>query len=302
MSYLRGPMTREEISRLMAGRVPPPPAAAPAEARAPAVSPATSSPPVAPAGLTASFLARYGGEIADPDLVVKYAVRYKGGDESLGMRAWPLEAASAAEIFDGEELALEESSLAQAPPARVRYAELPPYLADRGAPRGLEKAIKDRLPGELAATVWTDPVTGAVSRPGEEREAFAARLAEGAGPQAARLRERLEKKTMELEARQRDLEGRRTEKWVALGSAILSNVGLLTGRKRTISGAGTIASKNRMEGTAESRVDALKAEIADLEQQLAERTSVDAGRLQASTVVPTGTQVKLLRYGLVWVY
>jgi hypothetical protein len=29
---------------------------------------------------------------------------------------------------------------------------------------------------------------------------------------------------------------------------------------------------------------------------------VDPGRLLSSTVVPTRTQVKLLRYGLVWVY
>jgi hypothetical protein len=57
-----------------------------------------------------------------------------------------------------------------------------------------------------------------------------------------------------------------------------------------------------MEGTAEARVEALKAEIADLEQELAAHSTVDPGRLQSSTVVPTRTQVKLLRYGIVWVY
>ena len=116
------------------------------------------------------------------------------------------------------------------------------------------------------------------------------------------MRDRLEKKKLDLEGKQRDLEGRRTEKWVALGSAVLSNVGLFTGRKRTISGAGTVVSKNRMEGTAEARVEALKAEIADLEQELAAHRSVDPERLQSTTVVPTRTQVKLLRYGIVWVY
>jgi uncharacterized protein YceH (UPF0502 family) len=167
----------------------------------------------------------------------------------------------------------------------------------------MEKAIKDRLPGELAGTVWTDPLTRATSLLGEDRAAFAARLGQGAGsPQVARLRDRLEQKKGELEARQRDFEGRRTEKWVALGSAVLSNIGLFTGRKRTISGAGTVVSKNRMEGTAEARVEALKAEIAELEQELAAHSSVDPARLQPTTVVPTRTQVKLLRYGLVWVY
>jgi hypothetical protein len=301
LSYLRGPLTRDEISRLAAGRA----AAgqtAPAEPT-PAREGASLAPPVAPAGLAQWFLPRFGGEVADAYLLVKFAVRYKGVPESVGLRAWPLDAASAAEVFDGDELPVDEPALAEAPPPALRFAELPAYLADRSAARALEKAIKDRLPEELTQTVWTDPVTRAVSVPGEDRDAFVARLVAGGGStQAAKLRDRLEKKKLDLEAHQRDLEGRRTEKWVALGSAVLSNVGLLTGRKRTLSGAGTVVSKNRMENTAEARVEALKTEIALIEQELSAHTAVDAARLQSSTVVPTRTQVKLLRYGIVWVY
>jgi hypothetical protein len=307
MSYLRGPLTREEISRLTADRAPAAGASAPA--RVPGGAPAPSAAraggiaaPVAPSGLSQAFLKHFGGEVADPYLLVKYAVRYKGTEETVGLRAWPLDAPSAAEVFDGQELSVDEEALADVPPSGVRFTDLPVYLGDRGATRELEKAIKDRLPGELAVTLWTDPVTKDTSQAGEGRDAFAARLGQGASPDLARLRDRLDKKKLDLEAQQRDLAGRRTEKWVALGSAILSNVGLFTGRKRTISGAGTVLSKNRMEGTAESRVEALKAEIADLEQELASRTSVDPGRLQSTTVVPARTQVKLLRYGIVWVY
>jgi Helicase HerA, central domain/Helicase HerA-like C-terminal len=304
MSYLRGPLTREEISRLMAdrGRATPAVAAAASGKGAPSARGASAA-PVVPSGLAQSFLNHFGGERADPYLLVKYAVRYKGMDESVGLRAWPLDAASAAELFDGDELAVDEAKLSEAPPAGVGYAELPAYLGERDAMRSLEKAIKDRLPGELAGTVWTDPLTKATSQLGEDRTAFATRLGQdAAAAPVARLRDRLEQKKGELEARQRDLEGRRTEKWVALGSAVLSNIGLFTGRKRTISGAGTVVSKNRMEGTAEARVEALKAEVADLEQELAAHSTVDPARLQSSTVVPTRTQVKLLRYGLVWVY
>jgi uncharacterized protein DUF87 len=308
MSYLRGPLTREEIGRLMADRAVAPGAAATAAAGAqagPTERAGAEAAPVAPSGLTQSFLKQYGGEVADPYLLVKYALRLKGADETVALRAWPLDAASAAEVFDGEEMAVDEAQLAEEAPSGIRYAELPAYLGERGVVRALEKAIKDRLPGELAGVVWTDPVTKATSPPGEDRDAFAARLGHGAGggtPQIARLRDRLEKKKRDLEARQRDLEGRRTEKWVALGSAVLSNVGLLTGRKRTISGAGSVVSKNRMEGTAEARVEALEAEIADLEQELAANTSIDPARLLSMTVVPTRTQVKLLRYGIVWIY
>lgn len=317
MSYLRGPLTRDEISRLMADRARALPSGAggtgseaPVVAGVPAGGTvgagrrgAKSAAPVPPAGFAQSFLKHFGGEVADPYLLVKYAVRYKGMEETVALRAWPLDAASAAEVFDGQELAVAEAQLAEEAPAGIRFADLPGYLGDRGAARAVEKAIKDRLSGELATALLSDPLTGATSFPGEERAAFAARLTQGGdtGP-VARLRDRLEKKRAELEARQRDLEGRRTEKWVALGSAVLSNIGLFTGRKRTISGAGTVLSKNRMEGTAESRVEGLRAEVASLEQDLAAHTAVDPARLQSTTIVPTRTQVKLLRYALVWVY
>ena len=59
--------------------------------------------------------------------------------------------------------------------------------------------------------------------------------------------------------------GRKTEKWAAVGSAVLSNV---FGRSRSLSGASTVLSKNRMENAAEARVAGLKSEIAALEKDL----------------------------------
>jgi outer membrane protein TolC len=57
-----------------------------------------------------------------------------------------------------------------------------------------------------------------------------------------------------------------------------------------------------MENTAEARVENLKAEIAEAEQQLADLTGVDPGRFEQRTLVPTKTSVKLLRYDVVWVH
>ena len=87
-----------------------------------------------------------------------------------------------------------------------------------------------------------------------------------------------------------------------MGTAILSNIGLFTGRKRTISGASSVLTKNRLENTAEARVDALKAEIADLESQLASASAVDPARFEEKKVVPARTDVSILRYDVVWVY
>ena len=197
------------------------------------------------------------------------------------------------------------SSRRRAPPG-VRFAELPGYLGDRGAARALEKAIKDRLPGELAGVVWTDPVTRATSQPGEDREAFAARLGQGAGaaaPQVARLRDRLEKKKRDLEARQRDLEGRRTEKWVALGSAVLSNVGLLHRpqaddlRRGHASSPRTAWRARPRRGWRRSRRRSRTSS-----RSWPPTARVDPRASSPRRWCPTRTQVKLLRYGIVWVY
>ena len=294
MSYLRGPLTREEIERLMAGRR----AALPPSAKAAA----SAGPPVLPAPFRHTYLARFGGEVADPYMLVKYAVRYKGAGEAVGLRAYPLEAASPAEALEAEPIELEESALVMEGPAGLRYSELPEAVVSAGA-RGIEKALKERLPDKLAVTLLVDPVTRTTSLPGESREAFALRLsAAGASADEARLRQRLEKKKRELDAARQSLSGRKAETWAAMGSAILSNIGLITGRKRTVSGAGSVLSKNRMENSAEARVAALEAEASDLEGQLAALSAVDPQRLEEKPVVPARSDVKILRYDLVWVY
>ena len=57
-----------------------------------------------------------------------------------------------------------------------------------------------------------------------------------------------------------------------------------------------------MENTAESRVQALRAEVAELESELGGPGGIDPERLQPRAVVPGRSDVKVLRYDLVWVY
>jgi hypothetical protein len=294
MSYLRGPITRDEISRLMAGR----PASVAAK---PAPAPSAAGPPVLPQPFKHNYLPKYGAELADPFLLVKYAVRYKGMAESIAVRGYPLAVAGVAEILEAEPVEIDEKAVTATAPAGLRYAELPRYLAEAGA-RSIEKALKDRLADKLAVTTYTDPGTRTESQPGEDRAAFAARLQGTAGgASAARLQDQIDKKERDLAAREADLTGRKTEKWTAIGTAVLQNIALFTGRKRTLSGAGTVLTKNRLENNAEARVEALRAEVADLKQQLAEAQAIDPARFVEQTLVPARTAVKLLRYDLVWI-
>jgi DNA helicase HerA-like ATPase len=295
MSYLRGPLTREEISRLMKTR--PAGQAAPFPPKAEA---APAGPPVLPAPFRHLYLARRSGQVAAAHLLVKYAVRYKDVDESVGVRAWPLGGATPADTLEAEPIDVDEASVVGDAPAGLRYLDLPGWLASSGA-KGVEKALRERLDDQLAVTVFRDPVTKSASKPGETREAFAARIGAG-GDAAEKLRQKLDKKRAELAVREQEVTGRKQEKWLAIGSAVLSNIGLLTGRKRSVSGVGSVLSKNRMEGTAEARLEALRAEAAELERQLAEATVVDPARFIEESLAPVRGGVGLLRYDLVWVY
>jgi Helicase HerA, central domain len=291
MSYLRGPLTREEISRL-AKASPAPAAAAPAPE-------APSGPPVLPAPFRHLYLSRRRGQVATPHLLVKYAVRYKGLDETVGVRAWPLGGATPADTLEAEPFEADEESLVAAAPPGLRYLEPPGWLASSGA-KGIEKALRERLDDKLAVTVYRDPVTKSVSRPGETREELAARV--GGGDAAEKLRQKLEKKRNDLAIREHEVSGRKREKWLAIGSAVLSNIGLLTGRRRSVSGVGSVLSKNRMEGTAEARLDALRAEVAELERQLSEATTVDPARLVEEPLAPVRGGVELIRYDVIGVH
>jgi hypothetical protein len=303
MSYLRGPFTREEIAGLSPSAAPtsgigrrsgdralpgPVPEALP--------GPGSAAPASIP-GLPQAFFLLAGRDEAMPFVMVKYAVRYKGLGETVATRAYPLRSASLAELLEGDPITVEETQVRDAPPGPLRYGALPEgFAASTG--RMIEKAIRDRLPDRLAVAVWVDPMTGTTSSPGESAASFAARVGT-AGHTVAKMQAKLDKKRRDLAAREEEMAGRKTEKWAAVGSAVLSNV---FGRGRGLSGASTVLSKNRMENAAEARVAGLKSEIAALEKDLESFTSVDPGRFEPRTVVPSRTQVKLLRSGLLWVY
>jgi hypothetical protein len=297
LSYLRGPLTRDEIGKLShAG------GASAARARPATAAPVAAGPPLLPAPFRASYLAQYGGELADAHLLVKFAVRYKDQGEQILVRAYPLSSAAPAEILEGEPLALEESAIAVDAPAHLRYSDLPGVLATAGA-KGIEKALKERLPSKLAVTQFYDAQTKTASRPGEDRAAFAARLGGdgGANPQK---RAQIDKKRRDLALAEQEEKGRATEKWAALGSAAMSAIsGMLGGRgptitkaARSLSKANVVLTKNRLEGRAETRIDLLRQEIAALE------AAVDPNRLEERTILPAKGDVKLLRYDVVWVY
>ena len=247
------------------------------------------------------YLARHGGQRAEAHVLVKYAARYKGTDEVTGVRAWPLAGRSAVEALEAEPLLVDEKAIAEEAPAGLRYGELPSWL-DAGAERELERALKARLPDKLTLPAFRDPVTGESSEPGETREAFAARLAKDGGDKSRAIAQKLEKKRSDLAVREQEVTGRRQEKWLAVGSAVLKNIGLLMGKKRSVTGVSSVLTKNRMEDTAEARLEALRAEVLALEEQQRAFVEIDPARFEELAAAPVRGGVALLRQDLVWVY
>ena len=130
-----------------------------------------------------------------------------------------------------------------------------------------------------------------------------------------KLKERLDKKKLDLQRAGEDLEGRSQEKKAAMfkgalevGASMLGSffggrtANPLSAIKKGASAMGGVTSKNRMEDNAEARVQALNQEIAALEAEIAGASDIDPARFEEKTLVPAKTSTKLLRYDIVWVY
>jgi len=304
MSYLRGPMTRDELSKLKraspaasgaaaatGGAAPPPPK-----------PPAPAGPPMLPADWPARWLDRRGGERATPYLWVKAAVRYRSGkgtsDEITSTKLFPLEADTPREVVQGDALDLGGKDLLSSPPRALSYGDLPSWLGTKGV-KEAEKALKERLPDLLATTLMRDPLSGILSNPGEDEDAFAARVGEKAKPAAA-LVERIEKKRRDLAAAEQAEKARSMETMATIGTAALDVLGGLFGKRKSlkVGKVGSVLSKKRMEDAAETKIETLKAELEELEAKVA---APDPARFEKVEVVPTKTGVDILGVGVAWV-
>ncbi|MBK8596997.1 MAG: DUF853 family protein [Holophagales bacterium] len=315
MSYLRGPMTRDELTKLKKAA----PAAAGAQgvasvagaigvavvaaaAPAPPKPAAPAGPPMLPSEWPARWLDRRGGDRATPYLWVKAAVRYKSGkgtsDEITTTKLFPLDAATAREVVQGDVLELEGKELGSEAPRTLSYGDLPSWLGTKGV-KEAEKAVKERLPDLLATTLIRDPLSGLLSNPDEGEDDFAARVSEKAKPSAA-LVEKIEKKRRDLAAAEQAEKARSMETMASMAGAAFDVLGGLFAKKTSfkVGKVGGVLSKRRMEGAAETKIETLKAELAELEAKVA---APDPARFEKVEVIPTKTGIDILGVGVAWV-
>jgi hypothetical protein len=291
MSYLRGPLLREEIRRLTdAAR---PPAAQPAPtAVAAATHPfggvAGGPRPILPPGIREVFLAPRGplpvdgAVLYEPAILGKARVRYvrsaarididrtvfcmaPAGD-SLGESAW-----EQADV-------LPEPPEVEAAPRTGTFASLPAALAGPKGYAALGSALKSYLARTSKLVVFSAPAIDAVSRPGESEAEFRVRIAQRAKEwrdeeldrvrdrYAARitsLTDRIERARQKVEKEKAEAQNKSLQTYVSIGSAVL---GALLGRKMASS---TTIGRAATSMRSASRAARQQADVAHAAESLA---------------------------------
>ncbi len=316
MSYLRGPLTKEQISTLMAGAARPEPLAA--AAAPPAEEDASSVPPTVAAGApvryadpAAPWLAEVGGAPSGTRLQAFLAARVnvRIDDTRAGIdvtEEWealygPLDEALDLESETPVEID-ERDFRSDAPPGAFYVLPRAPIAEERFF-RDAQRSVQRRLVDVQTLEVFRNPAFRLYSRPGESEEAFLAR-ADAAGQakadeETAKIRDRLEAKRDRLEAaletarrRAEELESEQRSRWtteVIAGAGSVLGV-LLGGRgsTRTIAqagrAAGSAASRRGMSTragerrrTAEAKAEATEEALEELEQEILDEVAeIDA--------------------------
>ncbi len=299
LSYLAGPLAREQIQRLSPPLALPPASPQPAAAVA---APATNAPPALPAGIKPLYLpltrALAPGEqlIYQPRLLAAVDVHYVSARYKLDCQRRLLLALALDDgplAPDWAEAALldqDPEGLSRQGERGAAYAELSPAMVKPGAVKSWPRALSRHVRTERPLRLWRCAALKLNSLPDESEGEFRVRLRQAASEQrdreVARLRARYEKRLATLEARllraeqaiEREAQQSRAGQFdaaLSFGGALL---GAFLGRRklsatnvRRVSSAARRAGRLRKESgdvaRAEERAAATQAQLAELGRQ-----------------------------------
>ncbi len=339
LSYLRGPLTSAEISRLMAPHKMAAPARAGAAAGATAAVPSApaATRPALPAGVEEVFLPVRGAANG-----ITYRPRVLGAaklhfvDKSLDLDTWQTICLSAPLSDDGSDALWDEAEACDAgaavatPADGAGFAELPAGALRAANYAGYGKSLAARLYESSRLTMYRCEELKLTSRPGESEGDFRARLALAARERRDTQKEALQRKyAAKLETARNRVE--RAEDRVAREKAQVSQqkvdaaisvgqtvLGALFGRKllssRSVGHASTAARKASRVGheaeqaqRAQEGKEQVEQRYADLEKELADGiAALDQGfdaqavALTAVPVAPRKSDIAVAAVRLLW--
>jgi hypothetical protein len=307
MSYLRGPLTRDQIATLMTEQKSSQPAAAPPADVAAPPQPAnddesTVTPDVAAgipvrwADVAAPWLATAGGDARgqklDAAIVVRVALRYDDEkadlvhDEEFEAVIHPITDpvdASRAVLVD-----YDDRDLLQQAPATAAYRLPVPGVRTKQLWTRVERDVIDWLVRSRTVEIPANRDLKLYGRPGESAQDFAARCqafsSEQADKATAALRQKYDDKVARVKAQidaahdraevaEAEREGRRNEELLSTAGSILG--GILSGRRSRggvlgsiLGKAGSAAGRRSRSNTADKRADAAQNKVSTLQQQI----------------------------------
>ncbi|HEX9207423.1 MAG TPA: hypothetical protein VF851_04245 [Steroidobacteraceae bacterium] len=327
MSYLRGPLTTAEISRLTQAERPEPATAAPlahatadtASAPSPSARSGTSSRPVVPAGVQERFLATAGTDVTyEPCIGAR--VRAHFVDAKAGMDAWE-DWYYLAPLGDGgpdwdaaATCNAEAIDLRDAPVAGARFADVPGNALAAKAHAQFAKALADHVYRSAAVTVFRCPSLQENAAPGGSEADFRAHLAqvlrEKRDAATDALRRKYASRLATLEDRRRRAEQRVAREKEQATSTTMSSalsvggslLGALFGGGRRASSLNKAAAAARSVGRigkertdvaqAEADVEALREQYAALEAELSAEVAAQESAFDAATVAIESVAIK----------
>jgi hypothetical protein len=328
MSYLRGPLTRDQIAQVMHGAAPAGAAAAvPTEPAAHAAAPTPADDPdvtpvmpdvgggvavrwVDPA---APWLGEVGGAPASTTyaaaIMARVAMRY---DETKADLVHDVEyeavlhpLTSHVDVTTAVAVDYDDRDLRDTAPSPITYRLTDAPIADKAFWRQLPKDLTDHLTRSLTMEIPTNPALKLYGRPGESAEDFSARCAmvsrERADADAAKLRDKYAAKVakvqtqIEAAADAADVaaaqqQARQRDDLLSSAGSILG--GLLGGRRSTgglLGKLGRAVGRSGKTSAASTRVEAAQSKVARLEGQLAD---IEAELVEELTEIDAAWQAK----------
>ena len=336
LSYLAGPLTRSQIGRLMAAHreEPTPAVEAPAPASRPAPDPAPAAAEGARPSLDVPQVILEGGrpDVYVPMLLARAEVPFKRVKPEVDHteRFVLLGEVGEAPDWNAADVLAERPASTATPADGATFAPVPDALADASSYDDWERDLKRWLQHERPLTLLRSPETKLHSAPGEDERAFRIRLGqlarEARDAQKEALRERYAKKLKTLEDRM-DRAADAVEREAAQASQLKMDtvvrvgttlLGAFLGKRSSRSTLSQIGVTARSAGRAskessdvkraEDKLDALKADYADLDAQLQremDEIDIQAGPetqpLETVEIKAKQTEMHVTELALAWV-
>ena len=305
MSYLRGPLTRDQIRQLMAGRTPVAPQAETPVRVPPSAEAAAGAAPRIPADVTQRFIPARAGPsgatlVYQPKLLGSASVRFadaKSGIDTTNDLAYlaPLDGAPSIDWDKAVAATFPAADLETAPQSGATFSAAPPAAINARSYAGWKT--------EFAAWLFRNATLDLRQASREQRDALVEKMRAEYAPKVHQIEEKIRNAEQAVTREQGQAHAAEVQTAVSMGATVL---GAILGRKATSTTLGRATTAARGVGRSiqqQQDVGRAKADVAAAQQELdalnAEIEQKAAG-VDAAPLRPTKSNIDVRLVALAW--